>query len=417
MKNLVTLAAAMLVTGALAYPQISEQRVVQDAQKRLEVSYALNEPAVVVADILVDGSPIPASHRSTFRGDVDQLVPAGRHAFTWKPYKEGFEGVRLDDVSVAIRAYSVSRPPDYMAVDIEPPCAVRYYESADRVPGGVTNDAYKTATMLFRLVPAANVEWVMGCTAYESGVDNAAIAAREVPHRVTLSEDYYIGVYPVTQGQYYWMTGERPSGFRNRTDRDLRPVENVAYQTLRGVSSAGWLGWPQEGHDVLEGSVLHAFRTRTGIQFDLPTDAQWEYAARAGARTIFYTGEATAESLMTIAWCAQNSYDEQGGQNETHAVGTKIPNAWGLYDVLGNVLEMCLDVHGNMTSAAAVDPVGPAAAANSPRLVRGGCYSSVASTSAASLHDCSLALRNICGYDSGSNDRGFRLVCPATAVK
>ena len=411
MQKITMMVAAMLALGAWAYPQISEQQVSQDVSKRLVVSYVLNEPAVVVADILVDGDPVPASRRSTFRGEVNQRLPAGKHAFSWKPYKEGYEGDSLGNVQVEIRAYALDRPPDFMTVDVDEPCAVRYYESAEKVPGGVASDVYKTATMLFRLVPAANVTWVMGCAAYESGVNNPVVAAREVPHMVALSADYYIGVYPVTQGQYYRMTGERPSTFRNRTDRDMRPVENVAYQTLRGASSAEWLGWPQEGHDVLDGSVLHGFRNRTGIAFDLPTDAQWEYAARAGARTLFYSGAATLDNLANIAWYAQNSFDEQGQQNETHVVGEKIPNAFGLYDMLGNVLEMCLDVHGNMTSSAAVDPRGPDATAGSARIVRGGCYSSTA------LHDCSLALRNMCGQDSGSSDRGFRLVCPAVAVR
>ena len=417
MKKPVMLVIAMLALGVQAYPCISEQQVSQDASKRLNVSYVLNEPAVVVADILVAGTPVPASQRLTFKGEVNQRVQAGSHSFSWNPRKEGYAGNSLDNVRVEIRAYALDRPPDFMTVDVETPCAVRYYEDADKVPGGVTNDVYKTEKMLFRLIPAANVSWIMGCTAYESLVNNPTIAAREVPHRVTLSSDYYIGVYPVTQGQYYRMTNERPSTFKNRTDRDLRPVETVAYQTLRGTSSAEWLGWPQEGHGVREGSVFHDFRSRTGIEFDLPTDAQWEYAARAGARTLFYTGEATVASLTSIAWCAQNSFDEQGQQNETHAVGAKIPNAFGLYDMLGNVLEMCLDVHGNMTSAEVIDPLGPNAAVGSARIVRGGCYSSVATDAAASLHDCSLALRNMCGQDSGASDRGFRLVCPATAVR
>ena len=414
MKKLMAVAVAALALRAQAYPQISDQHVSQDL-KGMHVSYVLNEPAVVVADIFVGSEPVPASRTSTLMGDVGKRVSAGSHAFSWKPYREGFEGDRLENVRVEVRAYALDRPPDYMAVDVAAPCDVRYYESADKVPGGVTNNVYKTEKLLFRLISAANVGWVMGCTAYESTVNNPAIAAREVPHMVTLSADYYIGVYPVTQGQYYGMTGERPSTFRNRTDRDLRPVETVAYQTLRGASSAEWPGWPQNGHDVLAGSVLHAFRGRSGIEFDLPTDAQWEYAARAGAKTLFYVEDTTLDGLNSIAWCAQNSYDEQGRQNETHAVGEKMPNAFGLYDTLGNVLEMCLDVHANMTSAEAVDPRGPDAAADSNRVMRGGCYSSAATSSA--LHDCSLALRNVFGQAYAVNDRGFRLACPAVAVR
>ena len=417
MKKLIMAVAAMLALGVQAYPRVSEQQVSQDTSKRMSVSYVLNEPAVVVADILVDDEPVPSSRRWTFAGETNQRVAAGRHTFSWKPRKEGYAGNSLDNVRVKIRAYALDRPPDYMTVGVAEPCDVRYYESADRVPGGVTNDVYKTEKMLFRLIPAANVSWIMGCTAYESLVNNPVVAAREVPHKVTLSSDYYIGVYPVTQGQYYKMTGERPSTFKNRADRDLRPVETVAYQTLRGTSSTEWLGWPQEGHDVLAGSVFRDFRDRAGIEFDLPTDAQWEYAARAGARTLFYTGETSLGSLENIAWCAQNSFDEQGQQNETHAVGMKLPNAFGLYDLLGNVFEMCLDVHGNMTSSEAVDPIGPNAAAGSARIMRGGCYSSVAGAATTGLHDCSLALRNMCGQDSGVSDRGFRLVCPAVAVR
>ena len=406
MKNTVFALVSMFALGAAAYPQITAQRVGQDVLKRLNVSYTVDEPAVVIADILVDGVPVPADQRTTFKGDINVRVEAGPHSFTWKPRKEGFASDTLANFQVVIRAYSVNRPPDYMTVGLDSPYAVRYYETADAVPNGVSNATYKTDTLLMRLIPAANVGWVMGAAPYEAGN-----VAREMAHRVTLTSDYYIGVYPVTQGQYYKITGERPSTFKNRTDRDYRPVETVAYQTLRGTASDSWVGWPQKGHAVLEGSALYTLRDRTGVEFDLPTDAQWEYAGRAGARTTYYTGPASLGDLTNIAWCAQNSYDAQGNQNETHAVGGKLPNAWGLYDMQGNVYEMCLDVHANMTSAEAIDPVGPDASAASGRVQRGGSYSG------SGLMDFSLSLRNISSVDGIDKTKGFRLACPAEAVK
>ncbi len=142
-------------------------------------------------------------------------------------------------------------------------------------------------------------------------------------HRVTLSKPFFCGLFEVTQKQYSLVVGSNPSRFSG----DKLPVEKVSYNAIRGTSNGA--KWPSSSA-VDSSSFMGKLRARTGLDFDLPTEAQWEYACRAGTTTTYSYGDSANGNYM---WYYSNS------SVKTHEVGTKSPNPWGLYDMHGNVAE------------------------------------------------------------------------------
>ena len=206
----------------------------------------------------------------------------------------------------------------------------------------------------------------------------------ELQRSVTLTRDYYIGVFEVTQKQWERVMGTWPSYFNNISCRESRPVENVSYNEIRG-SSAG-AGWPENGNvDVY--SFMGRLRTRTGKAFDLPTEAQWEYAGRAGKGTALNSGYNLTNIegdiyMDTVGRSYRNSRSGDYSENcvtfnGTAKAGSYLPNTWGLYDIHGNVSEWCLDLYGDYPGAV-TDPKGPTLPASVEgwdfRVVRGGSW-------------------------------------------
>jgi formylglycine-generating enzyme required for sulfatase activity len=182
----------------------------------------------------------------------------------------------------------------------------------------------------------------------------------EPQHQVTISKDYYLGVTEVTQGQYEKVIGENPSRFQKSSrfqefrvrgsDTSMYPVEKVwwgdAVEFCKKLSDL-----PEE--------------KKAGRVYRLPTEAEWEYACRAGSKSAYSFGE-SSKSLGDYAWFEGNS------NGQTHPVGEKKANAWGLYDMHGNVWEWCSDEYGDYPEGAVSDPVGPRE--GSFRVYRGGCW-------------------------------------------
>ncbi|MCP4695933.1 MAG: SUMF1/EgtB/PvdO family nonheme iron enzyme [Gammaproteobacteria bacterium] len=194
-------------------------------------------------------------------------------------------------------------------------------------------------------------------------------------HSVTLSQ-FSIGVYEVTFAEYdrFVEAAGRKKPSDSRWGRGDRPVINVSWHDA--TAYAKWLGG------------------QTGHEYRLPTEAEWEYAARAGSETAYYFGNG-ASGLGEYAWYQANS------GKKMHPVGGKLSNAWGLYDMHGNVWEWVQDWHGDYSSEALTDPSGPGA--GSARVLRGGSWGGDAD-------DCRSAYR---GYWYGPGNRdgntGFRL--------
>jgi formylglycine-generating enzyme required for sulfatase activity len=186
-----------------------------------------------------------------------------------------------------------------------------------------------------KLVLIPNGTFMMGSPIEEEGrYDN------EVQHKVTISRDYYLGATEVTQGQYEKVMGTNPSKFQKQVilnkDSSMYPVEKVSWEDA--VSFCKRL------------SELPDEKT-AGRVYRLPTEAEWEYACRAESETSFHFGGSSKLS-DDFAWFGNSN-------KQTHPVGQKKPNAWGLYDMHGNVFEWCGDWFNEYPKGAVSDPTGP----------------------------------------------------------
>ena len=212
-------------------------------------------------------------------------------------------------------------------------------------------------------------DFVMG-----SPEDEPGRGSGETQHRVTISDGFWMGKYEVTQRQYEQLIGENPSHFW-RAGPDA-PVETVDWNQAKTFC------------EKLERAPgFAAFRRGVGnqaLRARLPTEAEWEYACRAGT-TGPYAG----------AWYEQNS----GGS--THPVGLMGPNAWGLYDMHGNVLEWCWDGYGKYPSGSVTNPTGMSS--GSPRVLRGGSWDGNAA-------NCRATNRGWCVPSGKGSIVGLRLV-------
>jgi len=173
---------------------------------------------------------------------------------------------------------------------------------------------------------------------------------------VTLSRGFWISQFPVTQREYLDVMGVNPSGFPG----DLsRPVESVSWFAATYYCSQ------------LTSRELAAGRITRGHSYRLPTEAEWECSVRAGTTNRFYYGDdPEATALASHAWFGAN------GGPTTHDVGLKLPNAWSLYDMEGNVWEWCADWYGPYSGGAESDPQGPASNATGLKVIRGGAWES-----------------------------------------
>ena len=189
------------------------------------------------------------------------------------------------------------------------------------------------------LIPAGT--FVMGSPAGEAKTEKES--AMEKQHKVTITRPFYMGKYELTQVQYQKVMGDNPSG----TKGDDLPVHNVEWQNA---------------HDFCE-----KLGKQTGRDVQLPTEAQWEYACRAGTTTAYYNGN-DFSALDKIAWYGANS------DRKVHPGGQKLPNAWGLFDMLGNIREFVRDLYGESPQDDATDPTGPKEGDPKNHVVRGGAF-------------------------------------------
>ena len=204
----------------------------------------------------------------------------------------------------------------------------------------------------------------------------------------TITRGYWIGIFELTAAQYDHVAAT-PLG--NTADY---PQRNVSQNMMRGTAYS----WPGDGHRVEATSFLGRLCAKVGEPgFDLPTEAQWEYACRAG--TTDNTGYRSDATLGDICWYNGNS------GSVAHASGGKLPNAWGLYDMIGNVWEHTLVWAGTQTGG--YDPAGPATVPSSgQRLIRGGCFRSGEGNSS-----CVSRTSDTTSVPGGTSDQnGFRLV-------
>jgi formylglycine-generating enzyme required for sulfatase activity len=312
----------------------------------------------------------------------------------------------------------------------------------------VTNGTeYKTDKLVMRKIPAKDVLWTIGSPEGETGRDYDAEDGRETQHTVKLTEDYFIAVFEMTQYQAEKVfpaintLKDSRCYFDGLPDSDVRPYTGLSFNNIRGQT--GWgiskadsypkVNWPTNSpmHAVFSGRLAGSMRSMLSVDFDLPTEAQWEFACRAGTTTALNSGKNVSTvanggrcaNVDELGWTLHSDYsDADGGTNQTREVGLKKPNAFGLYDMHGNAEEFCLDRFGYDISVfydgtadaehsdPLVDPVGRAPVDGNPaRTTRGGSW-----------RENNRYIRSgyRCGYWQQTHSwsyLGFRMVCPASA--
>ena len=357
----------------------------------VDIDYVLSCDLTQRCDVAVaaysGGTPLVLPDRS-LTGDRYN-VSDGTRRIVWDPMAtDCTNGAAMKDLRVTLTPTSV---PLYMIVDLTKGAGATgqitcVYE-ADLASGAygavqtnpvdgvqsviwteVTNRTeYMTTKLVLRRVPAG---------AFSMGGSKS----------VTLTQGFYIGVFEVTEAQWNAVMG----GATN----DLPAIM-----------------WPETGYAAGTANFIGRLRSATGFaMIDLPTEAQWEYACRAGTTSLYYDGVSSVATdgatrtniVSTLAWWVYNS------GNVPHAVGGKLPNAWGLYDMLGNVEEWMLDWYASsLTSFTSADPVGPPTSASTTiRVGRGGTIAHVIEWETCSFRDGN----RVPSWSSGF--MGLRLVLP-----
>ena len=301
----------------------------QVAQKqRLTIRYSPSSATVLVDNKMVKGT----------NGVAQTTLPVGQHSYIVAC--DGYDSeegtvklkastpsnlqITLSKETVAIQQNIVSQPIVAQQPVVQAPIA-----NSDNITIPVMDG------ISIDMVHVEAGTFTMGATAeMENPFDD-----ENPTHRVTLTNDYYIGKYEVTQALWQTVMGNNPSKFKG----DNLPVEHVSWKDCQ--------------------KFLSKLNRITGKMFRLPTEAEWEYAARGGnkSRGYQYSG---SNNLSDVAW-----YDDNSG-NKTHAVGTKQPNELGIYDMSGNVLEWCQDRYGKYNSSSQINPTGVNSGSN--RVFRGG---------------------------------------------
>ena len=328
-------------------------------------------------------------------------VKPGKHRMTWDVTSD-YPGFNTTKFTVKMTALTGGAP--YMVVDLSGGVDALSYPVSylSSVPAGGWTDEYKTTKLVLRLIPPGT--FMMGSPSDELGRDS-----NETLHQVTLTKPFYIGVFEITQKQWQLVLGSNPSYWQG----DLRPVERVSYTMIRG----GINGIAYPVHDQVDAnSFIGRLRSKINMLFDLPTEAQWEYACRAGTSSALNNGK----NISQTGSC--DEADEVAVCRGTVAiVGTKMCNAWGLYDMHGNISEWCRDVYvSSLGASSVVDPVGRMNSTATDRVVKSGCARQHGAYDDYNGHAAGIrsARRMSCGQDSywfsdwsGYSDGGLRVVC------
>ncbi len=385
-------AASLLVSSAFAAaPVVSDVTMTQDANRKVLVTYRLDAPAVVTLDVetnvvgTAEWVSIGRENLTHVTGEANVFVretdSSTIHAIQWQPTVAWpNHRIRGEGVRAVVRAWAPEAPPDWMLIDLSMPSNVHYYASMAELPfGHPTNVAYKTTKLLMRKVQAAGRTFRMGISYGEArqdfngGGDFADVYGLASPRLVSFTNDYYLAVFPFTQSQFFNALGENPSEYDTgkAPPYDECPTTSYSYDRLRGNGNGILVSpvadWPNDGHAVEPNSRFDKVRQRTGVEVDLPTEAQWEYACRAGEERFRYDGAAlhSAPGLEDLCW-----YDATATDGKMRPVGLKRPNAWGFYDMYGNGLEWCLDWFSyGYRDCGTLEPVGPASGVK--RVARG----------------------------------------------
>ena len=308
----------------------------------------------------------------------------GRHKIYWTP-GEAFDEIGSESMMVKVAAEVVPPPPKtFMTIDLSDG-SVSY---SPEPPASWTAE-YKTTKLALRRIEPGT--FLMGSPEDFDMRGDTDLAQ----HEVTLTKPYYIGVFEVTQAQYELITGTNPS----QTQGATRPVETVNFNTITGANG-----------------FFQQLNAKTGLSFGLPTEAQWEMACRAGTTTSLNNGTDIQTSdwdpnLAQLGRYPSDNNDNKPTQdyNGCHTVvGSYLPNAWGLYDMHGNVYEWCLDWIDNShlhDTDPTVDEVGTLT--GNYATIRGGSWGTIGKSCCSGSR--SVQVKSLASSNRMSNKIGFRV--------
>ena len=350
MMNRMNFAAAAAFASGLAFaaPHVDQADVTltQDRSRKVTISYTLKgDPGIVTVDIqtntLADATgawvSIGAEHLFGFEGAVNRLVTDvdTPSTITWQA-DEYWPNHKLRGgiVRAEVKAWPTNNPPDVVVFDLIGG-DMSFYTSLEALPGGISSDDYKVTKLVLRRCHAAGRPFRMGSPLNEPNRATGDYHTED-PRVGTISSDYYLGIYELTEGQFQSVNPSR-TGVPANTSANRKPHVNFTWNTCRG-SGTGDYNWPTKGHAVDPASIMGCIRKVIGQDVDLPTAAQWEFACRAGTATAFSNGEQTStDRAKTCGWCSDNA------EGAIHEVGTIYANAWGFCDMHGNASEWVLN--------------------------------------------------------------------------
>ena len=292
-----------------------------------------------VAGVVTDPSGPLTGKRRVRRGGRGS-APTGltRSASRNRQFQESRDSSTGFRIALAPPVKLANLPPQSPAATAPRPTALRPLEEAQApIPGA----PFAIPLLGLEMMPIRTGSFVMGSPTTEKGHDD------ERQHQVTLTKEFWLGRYELTQREYEKLMGETPSKYQSSE----LPVERVSWNDAASFCQK------------LTRQERQASRLPTGYEYRLPTEAEWEYACRAGTEAIYSFGD-DAGKLKDYAWY----YGNAGGW--THEWGQRKSNSWGLYDMHGNVAEWCWDRFGSYPAGAATDPIG--ARTGSTRVYRGG---------------------------------------------
>ena len=380
-----------------------------------EMTYAIS----FLATNSLDGAFV--SMRTLWQNESNQtneqfFLKPGKYHFVWNVKADAPLLSSVSDLTVGASCCIGGK---YMSIDLRGGYEADSYPIAHswRDSQGEWKYADKTTNLVLRLVPPGT--FVAQCE--NSQYNNPKHQWASAMH-ITLTRPFYIGVFEVSQYQFAQLTQRWPSYFMS-TDRAARPVESINWDVIRGA--IGDFSWPNT-YSVSPSSFIGRLRQKTRLDFDLPTEAQWEYACRAGTTSEYYKVGVTKDTFAKAGLARyvgnSGSYSQEiqsGGSWENATQGTAIvgsykSNDWGLYDMLGNVNEWVLD-----RLRAGVDP--EYAVTGSYRILRGGSWRMDEYACSCRFRMTDLTMGQSAdntGYKNAGVGNGFRIVChePSTLV-
>ena len=318
-----------------------------------------------------DGSRTFAA--STLEGDV-AATTSGTYRVSWNVAAD-YPDFYAPSFTVTATASVASFVPDAlsgncMVIDLSGGAGAAAYPVTylTDVPEGGWGEEHRTSKLVLRKIPKGSFTMGVRATDWPAAQDQNL-------HEVSFTNAMWAGVFEVTQRQWELVKGDRPSYFRGDEWYASRPVENVSFSDIRGASLGA--RWPADSA-VDADSFIGLLRAKTGLDaLDLPTEARWEYACRAGVETAINNGfnitnDHSDASLDLVARYGVSGARSSDTSRGTARAGMRNPNAWGLYDMHGNVWEWCLDWSGAVAEEAVCDPCGPDS--GNGRILRGGCW-------------------------------------------